>query len=197
MSFKMISKKDFHGVKLDFDVNLETSSLEDLSIQESLSGIYRTLPLTLIANDTEIKGELWFLEDEESKQILEIGVTLYNVEEFSAYFSLKLESLENEIEQVKNGNSYKGKDLSILSKTSTNQKLPANTTYAICRQTFYFPNEMGSNVKVIGKITLKIELPTKTTTDSTKMKNFKNLLCENTFARFSHEENFTIICDGE
>ena len=89
MSFKMVSKQDIHGVKLAFDVNLETSTLEDLSIQESISGIYRTLPLTLIANDTKIKGELWFLEDEDSKRMLEIGVTLYNVDEFSAFLSAR------------------------------------------------------------------------------------------------------------
>ena len=197
MSFKMVSKQDIHGVKLDFDVNLETSTLEDLSIQASLSRIYRTLPLTFTANDTEIKGELWFLESAYSKSALEIGVTLYNVDEFSAFFSLELETVDDNIEQLKIGISYKGNNLSCVSKTSTNQKLPANTTYAICKQTFYFPNEIGANVKVNGEITLKIELPIETTTDSTKMKNFKKLLCGNTFARFSNEENFTIICEGE
>ena len=197
MSCNIASQKDIPVVKLEFDVNLETSTLEDLSIQESLSRIYRTLPLTFIANATEIKGELWFQENEYSKQTLEIGVTLYNVDEFSAFFSLKLEIQDEEIEEVKSAHSFKGTHLSVISKTSTNKKLPANTSYAICRQTFYFSNNMGSNVKVNGEITLKIDFPSCTTTDSTKMKNFKILLCENTFARFDTEKNFTIICEGE
>ena len=45
----MTSNKDIHVVKLELDVNLETSTLEDVSVLNNMSVHARNLPLTFNA----------------------------------------------------------------------------------------------------------------------------------------------------
>ena len=192
MSCKVTSI-NIHGVKLIFDVSLETSTLEDLS-KSSL--LYRTFPLTSFAKGKEIKGELWFKEHENSKKLLEIGVTMYDVEQFLAIFNL---NLEDQCEQEKFAKSCRGKRVSYLSKTSTNQKLPKSTSYAICRETFYVRHEIGGrNIKVSGKITLKIDFVQDSKANQIskcELTNFKSLICKDAFDQL--DKNFKIVCQGE
>ena len=199
MSCNIASKKDIPVVKLELDVNLETSTLEDLTPLNKKFDYYRALSLNFCTNGTKIKGELWFRQElGEYKDDLQYGVTLYNVEAFSAFFDLDFKNQENDRRhKVENENSHNEKDLSRLSKTSTNQKLPLNTKCSYCKGKIMFGSNIGSNIKVNGKITLKIELAIETENDSIKMKNFKDFLCETAFVRFDEEKNFTIICEGE
>ena len=198
MSCKVISKKDIHVVKLELDVNLETSALEDLSVLNNISVHARTLPLILNVNGTETKGNLFFIQ--KNTQHLYFGVTLFKVQEFSAHFDLNFENMIGQGHKDSHHmncilDSRHGESLSELMKSSTSQKFPIDTKYATLKAEFFFKNEITSNVKVIGKITLKIELSTKS--DSIKMKNFKEILCETTFERFDNENDFTIICEGQ
>ena len=149
---------------MELDVNLETSTLEDLTPLNKKFDYYRALSLNFCTNGTKIKGELWFRQLlGEYKDTLQYGVTLYNVEAFSAFFDLDFENQENDRRQiVENENSNNGKDLSRLSKTSTNQKLPLNTKCSYCKGKIMFGSNIGSNIKVNGKITLKIELAIET-----------------------------------
>ena len=167
--------------------------LEDLSSQVSSEGLYRTFPLT---NGKEIKGELWFREVETTKHILEIGVTMFNVEQFLAFFKL---NFEDTFKQEKFTKSYKGKCVSSLTKTSTNQKLPKKTSYAICRENFYVRHEItGQNIKVSGKITLKMDFEENRTANQIpkcELTNFKSLICKNAFDQL--DKNFKIVCQGE
>ena len=199
MSCKASFKKDIQGVEMELDVNLETSTLEDLTPLNDFYDHYRALPLTLHANGTKIIGELWFRQGQGDYQDrLEYGVTLYNVGAFSAFFDLEFENQENERRhKVENENSHDEWDESLPRSSITNQKLPFNTKYSYCKGNAYFYSNIGSNVKVKGKITLKIEMANETKNDSIKMKNFKEFLCGTAFDRFDNEKNFTIICDGE
>ena len=199
MSCKASFKKDIQGVEMELDVNLETSTLEDLTPLNDFYDHYRTLPLTLHASGTQIIGELWFRQGQGDYQDrLEYGVTLYNVGAFSAFFDLEFENQENERRhKIENENSHDEWDESLPRSSITNQKLPFNTKYSYCKGNACFYSNIGSNVKVNGKITLKIEMANETKNDSIKMKNFKDFLCETAFDRFDKEKNFTIICDGE
>ena len=129
MNYKVASKNDFHGVKLVLDVSLETSTLKDIS--NNPSNLYKTLSLTLIANDTEIEGVLWFKQGMFENSIV-FGVTLYNVEDFSTYFDLNFENTVNDKIQV-TMNRYA-------------QILPM--MQAICNGTTSFKSAVGLNVKV-------------------------------------------------
>ena len=95
-------------MNLELDVNLETSTLQDLTSLNNSFDQYRALPLTLHASGTKIIGELWFRQGQGDYQDrLEYGVTLYNVGAFSAFFDLEFENQENERRhKVENENSH-------------------------------------------------------------------------------------------
>ena len=80
MSCDVASQKDIPVVKLELDVNLETSALEDLSVLNDMSVHARTLPLTFNVNGTDTKGNLFFIQ--KNSQHLYFGVTLFKLQEF-------------------------------------------------------------------------------------------------------------------
>ena len=149
MSCIVTSNKDIHVVKLELDVNLETSTLEDLSVLNNMSVHARNLPLTFNVNGTETKGNLFFIQNN-TPSFLYFGVTLFKVQNFSAHFDLNLENTtgqgHNDSYHVKcYKDSRHGDSLSELLKSSTRQKFPIDTKYATLNADVFFKNEITSN----------------------------------------------------
>ena len=142
MSCKVISKKETPLVELELDVNLETSTLEDIASLNDDFYHCRALPLTLSSNSTDIKGELWF----RIHNSLEFGVTLYNVVIMSAYFDLILEDrIYGVTQHVKQDiEPYNGICLTKVPATPKNQKLPLDTICSIWDEKILRPAEYYS-----------------------------------------------------
>ena len=217
-----ISQENFKVQQIEVKINIpDTSILRDHSSDcfiETECTLFRSLPFTLVLNGKTIDGDLCIHREhsyyDNPYDDIEVGIAFYKnkmVECFSIKAKLeimKLETQEGTIKEFrdqfsKNEHYGTGRLFDTIKKARYGIEKSLNKTNdAVHAESCYILTNAvsSSHLSIKGSIFLDLrndflKTPKEESIPTSKLKNFKSLICEDAFAQL--DNNFKIICQGE
>ena len=216
-----ISQENFKVQEIEVKINIpDTSILRDHSSNcfiETECTLFRSLPFTLILNGKTIDGDLCIHREHsyyDNYDEIEVGIAFYKnkmVECFSIKAKLDILNLETQKRTIKEFRDQFSKNerystdrlFDTIKKARYGIEKSLNKTNdAVHAESCYIVTNAvsSSHLSIKGSIFLDLrndflKTPKEESIPTSKLKNFKSLICEDAFAQL--ENNFKIICQGE